>query len=361
MTKERRKKRMHIRGLIWFLMLGVIVSGCTNKDHVLNDAHSMKEKKESLPHIAVLIEGSIYDQGWNSKAYDALMRIEEVYEREVDYVELKNDTSYARIAQAVEDCYRKGARVMIGHGQVFGDPFLKLAPEYPSMQFVTINGDVNDERVISIHFSGYMTGFLAGSLAALMSENGDVGIVSAYPGQSEIAGFERGAKYVRPDVHVRWEAVGSWDDREEGRRAAQTLIAAGSDVIFPAGDGFAIEVLDEARLAGIYAVGFILDQSFVARNTVLASVIQNVEDVYLDIAAHLIRGTIRQMQGMVFDVRNGGQVLSSFGPMVPTAVQDMMERLYRELKDGYVTEAMLKDDPYLKNNIHLQQGSRRQS
>lgn len=345
-------------------MLGIIVSGCMNpmnKDKALNDARSMKEEKEKLPHIAVLIEGSIYDQGWNSKAYDALTRIEEVYGREVDYVELHNDTSYARIAQAVENCFQKGARVLIGHGNVFGEPFLKLAPAYPSMHFVTINGDVNDERVTSIHFSGYMTGFLAGSLAALMSEKGDVGIVSAYPGQSEIAGFERGAKYMRPDVHVRWQAAGSWDDREGGRKAAQALIAAGSDVIFPAGDGFAIEVLDEARRSGVYAVGFILDQSFVARNTVLASVMQNVEDVYLDIADHLIHGTITEMQGMVFDVRNGGQVLSPFGPMVPPAVQEKMERLYHELKEGYLTEAMLKDNPYLKNDIHVEQGSRKQS
>lgn len=361
MKKERRIKSMIVRGVILVLMLGVILSGCMNNDEVSNDERAMKEEKEKLPHIAVLIEGSIYDQGWNSKAYDALRQIEEVYGRDVDYVELNNDTSYARIAEAVEDCYQKGARVLIGHGNVFGEPFLKLAPSYPSIQFVTINGDVHDERVTSIHFSGYMTGFLAGSLAALMSENGDVGIVSAYPEQSEIAGFERGAKYMRADVNVRWQAVGSWDDREGGRKAAQALIAAGSDVIFPAGDGFAIEVLDEARRSGIYAVGFILDQSFVARNTVLASVMQNVEDVYLKIADHLVRGTIEKMQGMVFDVRNGGQALSPYGPMVPPAVQDRMERLYHALREGYLTEAMLKDDPYLKNDVHVEQGSRKQS
>lgn len=358
--------------VVLILMIGFICSGCTKEDNVsgglrtvpngaLNGDHLSKEGRANLPHTAVFIEGSIYDQGWNSKAYDAITRMEEMYETEVDYVELHNDTSFARIAQSVENCSKKGARVFIGHGEVFGEPFLKLSASYPAAQFVVINSDVSGERLISIHFSGYTTGFLAGALAALMSEKGDVGIVSAYPEQSEIAGFLRGAQFMRPKIQVRSFAAGSWDNREGGRKAAQTLIAEGSDVIFPAGDGFAIEVLDEARRSGIYAVGFILDQSFVARNTVLASVMQNVEDVYLTIADHLSRGTINEMQGMVFDVKNGGQVLSSFGPMVPKTVQEKMQRLYRALKEGYLTEAQLKEDPYLKNDAYFEQGSRKQS
>ncbi|WP_252393444.1 BMP family ABC transporter substrate-binding protein [Hydrogenibacillus sp. N12] len=302
---------------------------------------SAERPADRAPRVGVLIEGAIYDQGWDSEAYAALQALERHYGADVAFVEFHNAATPEKIASALERFIAEGRTLLIGHGAVFGPVIEATAPHHPDVQFVSINGPAAEANVVSVHFSGRTMGILAGAAAALMSRTGIVGIVSAYPDLPEVDGFRAGARYARPETVVLARSVGSWGDRPAGRAAAEALIRQGADVLFPAGDGFSIDVIDVARRHGRYAVGFIIDQSFIARNAVITSVTQDVRRLYTEIFLRARDGTLDALRGQVLDVKNGYERLSGFGPMVPKPVAEAVERLYEALRTGKLTEADL--------------------
>lgn len=327
------RKRAFVIAVVGMLLLG----GC-----IKTPSYDNSGPAERAPlSMAVLIEGSVYDQGWDSEAYAALAALDRTYGADVTYVEFHNRATPVRVREAVERLIAEGRTLIVGHGAVFAPVLEALGRRYPQTMFVSINGEADGENVVPLFYSGYSTGFLAGAMAALMSRHGIVGIVSAYPEQAENDGFRDGAHYVNPDTRVLTAAVGSWGDRAGGRAAAKRLVDQGAEVLFPAGDAFAIEVIDVARLSGRYAVGFIIDQSFIARNTVVTSVMQNVRELYDDIYRRACDGTLGELRGKVLDVQSGGERLSPFGPMVPKDVEQKMRALYEALQSGRITEAEL--------------------
>lgn len=285
--------------------------------------------------VGLLLEGNKYDQGWDSQGYEGLVRIERLFHAKVTYYEFHNHATDEEIISRGEELVRAGYNLIFGHGKVFENGFNKLGALYPDVKFILINGNSYTRNVYSIRFSGWSMGYFAGLLAGLMTETNKVGIVASYHDIPEVAGFTAGVKEVNDDAEVLVSEVGSWGDRIKGKSEANRILRQGADILFPAGDAFAIEVINAAREHHVYAIGFIIDQSFIARDTVLASIIQNVKEIYVEIAEAALKGDLDRFQGKVFDFDNGGQGLTRFGPMVPPDVVEKMDNYleqYRKTK-----------------------------
>ena len=89
-------------------------------------------------------------------------------------------------------------------------------------------------------------------------------------------------KTTNPKATVLVQYTGSFDNVAAGKQAAQDLIAKGCEVIFQAagsdGNG-AIQAIKEARAAGkpVYAIGTDSDQSHLAPEAVLTSMLKRVD------------------------------------------------------------------------------------
>ncbi len=96
------------------------------------------------------------------------------------------------------------------------------------------------------------------------------------------AGFRAGVQTTNPTAQVLVAYTGSFDNVAAGKQVAQDLMAKGADVVFQAAgsDGLGvIQAVKEARAAGknVYVIGVDSDQSHLAPDAVLTSMVKRVD------------------------------------------------------------------------------------
>lgn len=186
-----------------------------------------------------------------------------------------------------------GAALTIGVGFMLENAVETVAKRNPNAKFLLIDSQILDEKnkpyvlpnVATITFREQEGSYLVGVLAALASKTGKVGFV----GGMELplikkfeAGFKAGVRDTNPKAEVLVGYTGSFDNPNAGKQTAQGLLDKGADIIFHAAgsDGLgAISAVKEARAAGknVYAVGVDSDQSHVAPEAVLTSMVKGVD------------------------------------------------------------------------------------
>ena len=142
-------------------------------------------------------------------------------------------------------------------------------------------------------------------------------------------GFRRG-KYLDPDIEVMTEYVGQWDDSENAVKLYEKMKKAGADVVYPAGDGYNVPVIEQIKKDGLYAIGYVSDQSELGR-CVLTSTIQHVDDAYELTADEFNKGTLKGGKRS-FDIQEGVIEMGKFSPVVDPSFQEEMKRLIDEIQ-----------------------------
>ena len=163
-----------------------------------------------------------------------------------------------------------------GHEQFM----LKVAPDYPDVQFVgcTNQGSYNDglenthNAFANIYEGRYLAGVVAGMKLQEMIDNGDItadqaviGYVGAFSFAEVISGFTAyylGAKSVCPSVTMKVQFVGSWSDATEEANAASALCDMGCVLISQHSDNTTPATV--AQTKGAFHTGYNNDMTEVA-------------------------------------------------------------------------------------------------
>ena len=142
-----------------------------------------------------------------------------------------------------------GCDLIINNSFGFEPYMLKVAPDYPEIQFISCTNQASavDElenthnAFANIYEGRYLAGVVAGMKLQEMIESGEIaeeqaviGYVGAYSFAEVISGFTAyylGAKSVCPSVTMKVQFVGSWSDASEEGNAAQALCDAGCIMI----------------------------------------------------------------------------------------------------------------------------------
>ena len=142
-----------------------------------------------------------------------------------------------------------GCDLIINNSFGFEPYMLKVAPDYPEIQFISCTNQASavDElenthnAFANIYEGRYLAGVVAGMKMQEMIDNGEItadqaviGYVGAYSFAEVISGFTAyylGAKSVCPSVTMKVQFVGSWSDASEEGNAAQALCDAGCIMI----------------------------------------------------------------------------------------------------------------------------------
>lgn len=200
----------------------------------------------------------------------------------------------------------QGADLTVGTGFMLENAVEAAAKQNPKSKFLLIDSPLLDAKgtpqtlpnVRTVVFKEEEGSFLVGALAGLVSQN-TVGFV----GGMEIplikkfeAGFRAGVKTTNPKAKVLIQYTGSFDNVSAGKQSAKDLIVKGCEVIFHAagsdGNGV-IQAIKEARAAGtaVYAIGVDSDQSHLAPDAVLTSMLKRVDLAVWQAANDLVAGT----------------------------------------------------------------------
>ncbi|MEH7442796.1 BMP family ABC transporter substrate-binding protein [Bacillus sp. JJ1122] len=280
--------------------------------------------------VGLLVPETINDQVWGTKGYRGLLQIQTSLGVDVFFKEGMNSPEL--VEEAVKEFDRQGVNLIYGHGNEYAAYFNKISGKYPKIHFISFNGDARNENTTSLNFDAYAMGFFGGMVASHMSETGKVGIVAAYEWQPEVEGFYDGAIFENENMKVDIRFVGHWDDQRKALDVLDDVLAKGSDVIYPAGDGFNVPVIEKVKEKGLYVIGYISDQSDFGESTVLTSTVQHVDDLYELTAEKFNKGELKS-GNLTFDFQDGVITLGKFSPKVDPAYRKKLTRMINEYKE----------------------------
>jgi transcriptional activator of comK gene len=229
------------------------------------------------------------------------------------------------IEQAVMDFHNKGVNLVIGHGSEYAEVFNRLADQYKDIHFISMNGNATMENTTSLNFNAHAMGFFAGMVAAEMSKTDRVGVLAAFEKQPEVQGFMEGAAYQNSKIDIEVQYVHDWDDEEKALALLDQMIKGGSDVFYPAGDGYNVPAIEKIKENGLYAIGFVSDQADLGESTVLTSTVQHVDDLY-KLAAERFDQNKLESGNLFFDFQDDDVItMGTYSPLVPQSFQEEIE------------------------------------
>jgi len=217
--------------------------------------------------------GLVDDKSFNQAAWTGAQHGAELLGVPVSYIETQDSKDYATNIALYADA---GCDVIVTVGFAMADATAIAAVEYPDINFIGVDafqGEAMD-NVAGLVFNEDRAGFLAGALAASMSESGIIGQVLGTnlvpPVQAFGSGFDLGAKHINPDIEIlKTYHPGAievaFGDPEWGATTSRQAMDNGADVIFAAGgatgNGGLIEIASEAEAGSrVFCIGVDLDQ-----------------------------------------------------------------------------------------------------
>ncbi|MFC0559621.1 BMP family ABC transporter substrate-binding protein [Halalkalibacter alkalisediminis] len=302
----------------WILILTVVVAFgfittiIIKVSNVLSES-SYSERTDEQTKVTIITSDEVVDQSWGSLAYIGQLKIEEQFPIEVTlYSEINTE---ALQLETVERALEDGAKVIIGHGREFSDVFTELAPTHSNVNFVTIHGHAIHENQSVYSFNQGVIEAKAGIAAALITVTNKVGLIDAIDAREEQPQFEAALYQSNPEIAFYYKVVDSWDDDAKAGEYMKEMIDEGVDVIYARGNGFNRAVIEYGRQNQIYMIGYLEDQSYMASEWILTSVMNDVSQMYVAIMKDYFSEEGIQHGVKLLTEEDGVYQLAPFGPM----------------------------------------------
>ena len=213
--------------------------------------------------------GRVDDGTFNQFAFEAMEAAAECFGFESSYIETVSEADYAtNISTSLE----ADPDVLITTGFLLADATLAAATANPDVDFIGIDQFQEEfpENYIGVLFREDQGGYLAGVLAASLSESGVIGVVGGRedvpPVVRFVNAYETGAQSVNPDIQVLSVYNESFTAPDKGASDAAQFIGEGADVIFGAGGQTGSGGIAAAAEQGVWAIGVDQDEYFTTFN-----------------------------------------------------------------------------------------------
>jgi basic membrane protein A and related proteins len=291
--------------------------------------------------------GKVSDGSFNQSAWEAVQEAKKQFRAEVHYIETVNARDYAKnIAAFGEEKYD----VIVTVGGALTDATRNAAELYPNTDFVAIDQFQEEpvNGVAGLIFPEDHAGFLAGALAAMMSDSHQIGAVCASDGIPSVwrmgEGYKAGAAYVdelRESATIVFVIYNdsfneSFIQPEWGAETASAMMAQGADVIFGCGGRTGDGALVAAAQENAYVIGVDTDQYWTLPEA----------------SSHMISSVIKLVPAGVFELIQlsyegkfpGGDYMGHVGyaPFhdldheIPPDVKEQLEAIRTGLTDGSI-------------------------
>jgi len=251
--------------------------------------------------VAVIYIGSAEDKGWTYQHEQGILELESELGIEVKRVDNvpEGPESEEVMGQLVRDGYDLVFATSFGYGL----PMNKVALANPDACFQWATGAKflieEDGQAIAPNLGTYFGSaeearYLSGMAAGSASPTGKLGYVAAFPIPEVIRGinaFALGAQSINPDATVQVVWTETWFDPAKEKEAAESLLAAGADVLAMHQDTTATGLAADA--AGAKWVGYNSDMSESAPDAWLTAPVWNWGPYYVETAQRWAEGECR--------------------------------------------------------------------
>jgi basic membrane lipoprotein Med (substrate-binding protein (PBP1-ABC) superfamily) len=214
-----------------------------------------------------------------------------------------------------------------------------VAEEFPRTSFAVVAGYAgNNKNFGALSFRDGEMGYLTGVVAALKTKTNKVAYIGGEPyahTQEHATLFERGAKATKPAIAVSIRWVESWTDADKTRQITQAETEAGADVLVISVDQASSAGLDVVQKAGVYAIGWSVDQHELAPDTILTSAIQRVPVLLLE-GANLVQQGRWEGKQYKFGLREGAQDLAPFYGLLTPEEEERVKAVKEDILTGKI-------------------------
>jgi basic membrane protein A len=224
-------------------------------------------------------------------------------------------------------------------GGTYDDAILKVVRDYPKMKFLIVSGNMTKlPNIISIVTGNPGVAYMAGSLMAMVSKTGKIGLIGGRatpPAVKDHVAVIAGAKYVQPNIRIFDVYTETYTEPAVGKQAGIAQIDAGVDIIFTNANNTAFGVFEACKERGILAVGAATDQNEVAPNTILTSTVYGTDNGVLWLMDLDLQGKIEDNKVYTMSLDLVGLApFHSLDGRVPQTVKNRIAAVRQQLLNG---------------------------
>src|SRR5690242_12526277 len=190
--------------------------------------------KQAPFKAAWIYVGPHNDGGW-SQAHDAgRLYVQKALGSKVQTTFKENVPEGPQVCQVIESLIRDGNKIIFATSFGFQTCMAQSAKKHPDVYFEQATGTLQAKNMAEYFGAGEDANFLAGMAAGAVTKKNLIGLVVAFPIPEVIRhtnAFTLGAQTVNPKAQVRIVWTNSWFDPAKEKKAAESLVGAGSDVL----------------------------------------------------------------------------------------------------------------------------------
>ena len=299
--------------------------------------------------VGMVFDSPTYeDNDFRWQTYQGLVRAED----ELGVIgTVYTSTDPSQIEPQVQLCALDGNDLCIGVGYSIMDAISNTAATYTSTQFAVIDAAFVNylPNVRGILFASEQAGYMAGTLAAMMSQSGIIGDLGGWeipPVTAFTEGYRNGAQCADPEITTIISYTNDFDDPELGAQYAQGMISQGADVIFAAAGGTGVGAILTATQSSVWAIGVDTDQYYSVfmsgtvpgSNYLLSSAMKRTDNGAFYSIADVVSGTFTSGT-IIYNLADDGVGLAPFhetDPSVPLTVRARINMVRQALISGVI-------------------------
>jgi basic membrane protein A len=290
--------------------------------------------------------GRLNDKSFNQSSWEGVLQAQKELGIEAKAIETVDTKEYQ---QNIGQFISEGYNVIVTVGFALGEATIAAAKDNPDIKFIGVDQFQTEEvpNLAGLIFDEDKAGYLAGVLAASISQSGNIGAVCGTDDVPPVwrfgEGYKAGALSVKPDItvqvtyHSDVDITKTFTDPEWGKTTGLSMIDRGADVLFGAGGITGNGAIFAAKERSKLAIGVDTDQYF--------TIGDEYKDALVSSAMKLLTpGVFNQIKAVQDNTFKGGNVVGDVGlapfhdneAKVPADVKSKLDEIDKGLKDGSI-------------------------
>jgi basic membrane protein A len=254
------------------------------------------------------------DAGWSQAHDDGRLYVQKKLGSQVKTTFKENIANGPQLEQTVASLVRDGNKIIFGTS--FGFFSKKLAAKYPDVLFEQATGLDQSANLSEYFGAGEDSIYLSGMAAGAATTKGMIGYIVPFAIPEVIRhanAFALGAQVTHPGVKVKLIWTNSWYDPAKEKKAAESLVSAGADVLGQNVDSPAAGQFAQSK--GVPWVGYDSDAKKFAPTSWLTAAVYDWGPYYLSRVKAAMNGTWKP--GFYYgNIKDGFTDIAPYGPKV---------------------------------------------
>lgn len=320
-------------------VVGVAVTGCSSAD----SGEGPSNPSDGVVKAAIVTSGPVNDLGWNQGMVEGAEKLEAEGLIDLTVVQQDAGATSEQIAQIVTDLAEDGNQLIVGHSFNYGEPIKNIIADYPEVLFAYAGGFGDITGNLADYSQPFYEGsFLSGILAGDLTESGILAGTAGFEipvCKAQIESFADGARLSYQgdgEIQLRPAYIGGWSDAAaQTLEAVNALVDQGADQFTTCGVDAA--TIEGVKQRGVYAAGYAMDQTPLAPENVVSSIVWNLDEVLRAMIADVDAGAVDPAKYYEVDFAEGGvdvAINPAFADKISPEAMALFDEYREKIKSG---------------------------